>query len=378
MAIKTLEFSSLNIPFKRAFKHASAERTETQTLWIELHGENSLVGYGESCPREYVTAETVLSAQRFIYAHRAEWLQVITDVQQLRTWVAVHHREIDENPSAWAAVELAFLDFFAKQQNQSVELLLGLPELAGSFQYTAVLGDAAADQFVAQLLQYQQWQFQAFKIKLSGDYATDSAKISALRAAAIDPQQVRADANNLWSDADVAIAYLQRLDFPFAALEEPLTANDVNGCRKINRALGVRIILDESLLRLNQLVELNFDPECWIVNLRIAKMGGILRSLELITAIQLMGVGLIIGAHVGESSLLTRAALTLAQCFRSKLLAQEGAFGTHLLVSDVLDESLMFGVAGILDTARYRFPQQSGWGLAINVNQQWKCNSVRI
>jgi len=44
----------------------------------------------------------------------------------------------------------------------------------------------------------------------------------------------------------------------------------------------------------------------------------------------------IVGAHVGETSLLTRAALTVANSARDLLVAQEGAFGTHLLARDVV------------------------------------------
>ncbi len=60
---------------------------------------------------------------------------------------------------------------------------------------------------------------------------------------------------------------------------------------------------------------------------------------------------MIVGAQVGETSILTRAALTLASGYRTSLIAQEGAFGTHLLERDVIDPPLMFGVGGKLHTA---------------------------
>ena len=41
--------------------------------------------------------------------------------------------------------------------------------------------------------------------------------------------------------------------------------------------------------------------------------------------------------------MLTRAALTVANSARDILIAQEGAFGTHLLAHDVIDPPLMFG-----------------------------------
>ena len=58
------------------------------------------------------------------------------------------------------------------------------------------------------------------------------------------------------------------------AVEEPLTAGDLAGFERVSEECGVRIILDESLLRASQLDALS-HPERWIVNVRVSKMGGI-------------------------------------------------------------------------------------------------------
>ena len=58
MRIDSIEARPRAIPFKVAFKHASAERRETQSLWVEARSGDRL-GIGEGCPREYVTRETV-------------------------------------------------------------------------------------------------------------------------------------------------------------------------------------------------------------------------------------------------------------------------------------------------------------------------------
>ena len=58
--------------------------------------------------------------------------------------------------------------------------------------------------------------------------------------------------------------------------------------------------------------------------------------------------GKIIGAQVGETSLLTRAALALATAAGDLLAGQEGAFGTHLLSREICRPVLMFGPGGRL------------------------------
>jgi L-Ala-D/L-Glu epimerase len=370
MNIESINATQLSIPFVQAFKHAAAERSATQTLWVEVRTHDGLLSCGEGCPREYVTAEGLDTARAFVAAHRLEWQAQIHDVVGLRAWVNSHRADIDTNPAAWTAVELALLDALGREQDCSVEKLLGLPDLDGKFYYTAVVGDAATEVFRGQVARYRKVGFTRFKIKLAGNLEHDSEKVKALIAAGIDSGAVRADANNLWNDARLASDYLHALDYPFMAIEEPLRAGDHADLKKLalmmtDASLSTRIILDESLLRETQLQHFQDQPERWIVNLRISKMGGVLRSLQLVEAIRAAGLGLIIGAHVGETSVLTRAALIVAQRARDILIAQEGAFGTHLLSRDVVAEPLMFGAGGMLDSNATGIAGKSGLGLAI-------------
>ena len=92
----------------------------------------------------------------------------------------------------------------------------------------------------------------------------------------------------------------------------------------------------------------HFDIK-WIVNIRVSKMGGLIRSLEVLEAARNRGTHVVVGAQVGETSLLTRAALGVARQAGELLFAQEGAFGTLLLEKDVCQSPLMFGRGALLD-----------------------------
>ncbi len=357
----SIQARPLDIPFKLAFKHASASRGATQSLWVEACDSEGTVGHGEGCPREYVTGESLDGSLAFVAEHEDEWLRTLRDLGSLRHWVATHRDKIDRHPSAWTAVELALHDLLGKHSGQTVEALLDLPELSGQFRYTAVIGDSATPRFQAELARYRQAGFRDFKIKLSSESAHNRDKIAALNSAGIDPVRVRADANNLWREADRAISDLTELGFAFNAIEEPLGSNDYAGMANIAVKRNCAMIVDESLLRMEQLSALAPHPVHWIVNLRISKMGGLLRSLSLAQALRSAGLKMILGAHVGETSLLTRAALTVANTYRDILVAQEGAFGTHLLERDVVDPPIMFGAGGILDAVS--IPKSGGLGL---------------
>jgi L-alanine-DL-glutamate epimerase-like enolase superfamily enzyme len=361
--IEIIRGQSLTLPFKQSFAHASATRSATQTIWVTASG-GGIVGYGEGCPREYVTGESLASAQQFIATRADTWCNGIRDVEDLDRWVREHEREIDDNPAAWTAVELAILDFLGKAHGKSLESLLSLPPLRGRFFYTAVLGDAPASEFDAQLARYRLAGFHSFKIKLAGNAERDLAKVQSLRSARIAPESVRTDANNLWRDASIATAAVKSLDFPFFALEEPLSAGDYAGMARMAEVLDTKIIVDESMTRPSQLKDLPGAPDRWLANVRVSKMGGFLRSLQFLRAARDHGVSVIVGAHVGETSVLTRAGMATAAAAGDALVAQEGAFGTHLLERDVVTTPLMFGAGGMLDANVLALGALPCWGLA--------------
>ena len=363
MRLESLRSFELRIPFNTVFKHASPERAATQTIWIQVQSRGGITGFGEGCPREYVTGESLQTARKFVAAHLGEWLVMEWDLATLIHWTERCREEIDTNPAAWCAVELALLDLLGKTQMRSVESLLNLPEPAGSRTYTAVLGNSAPAQFTKQLSYYLKAGFRQFKFKLAGDPARDRAAVSAFLAAGVRPEAVRADANNFWPDSTTAIREVRALGFPFFALEEPLPVGDFDGMRAITRELGTKIILDESVIRADQLAGLGADAERWILNVRVSKMGGLLRTLEFLREARRHNLSVVVGAHVGESSLLTRAAFTTATAAGNSLVAQEGAFGTHLLARDVIAEPLMFGAGGALDLDALRLSRAPGFGL---------------
>jgi L-alanine-DL-glutamate epimerase-like enolase superfamily enzyme len=361
--IRSLGVKPLHIPFTVAFRHASAERSETSTLWAEATLDSGVIGRGESCPREYVTGESLDTVQAFFARHEAAIRDDIVDLSSLRRWMASMAHEIDTNPAAWCAIELAILDALAQHAQRTIEGFLSLPELHGEFRYTAVLGDAAPGTFQAAADQYRLFGFSDFKVKLSGDPERDRAKIATLRGLGMKSLRVRVDANNLWTNAAEAIRFLRSLDYPFFAVEEPLGPNQYDELGRMADDLGCRIILDESLLRVEQLKGLPDPASRWIVSVRVSKMGGLIRSLAVIEAARRAAVGIIVGAQVGETSLLTRAGLTAAHSAGAALVAQEGAFGTRLLAHDVCDPPLMFGQGGVLDTAVFPTLCRPGFGM---------------
>jgi len=353
MQLIDLKIESLEIPFKVAFEHSSASRSTTEAVLVTATTKNGKQGLGEGCPRSYVTGETVKSAQKFFSEHRTDFLN-ISSLSELQDWVNINVALIDKNPAAFCSIELALLHALSQENNTSLEGLLSLPELSGRFRYTGVLGSSKADVFSGQLKQYLKLGFTDLKIKLFGKPEVDQKNIETLKGIEANSIRVRFDANNLWKKPQDAIDYIQSLAYPVFAIEEPLKVGQYLDNVAISTKLDSKIILDESFTKKSDFSPIETTPNAWVINIRISKMGGVLRSLTIAKQAKKIGIPIIIGAQVGETSILTRAALTVANCFGDQLIAQEGAFGTHLLQKDIIEPPVMFGAGGWLDSARVR------------------------
>ena len=137
LSIDRFEFRELDIPFKTAFRHASAERTSTETVWIDAVASDGTVGSGESCPRPYVTGETTAPARAFALRHEASLRRAVKSIETLHAWMADHEEDIDANPAAWCALELALLDLIGKHAGVTVETLLSVRPLANAVSATS-------------------------------------------------------------------------------------------------------------------------------------------------------------------------------------------------------------------------------------------------
>lgn len=351
-------------PFQRVFMHSSATRACAHSLIVTLYDQDGTCGYGEGCPRVYVTNEECQNSFDYLSSIQNEILQ-IESLEKLKEYVETHRSQIDLTPAAWCAFELAFLDLLGKVNQLTVEQILGDAPIKDAFRYTAVLGIQELSSFSKSVMQYSKLGFDDFKLKVSGIVVDDAARVDILRNSfgqSSSKIRLRIDANNLWEDHKLANELISALSIKPWAIEEPLkNRSNFLSMQEIATENTTKIILDESLCNLETIELLPKEANCWIANVRISKCGGLMRSIELVEKLIESKIGLIIGAHVGETSILTRAAITLANRYRAVLLAQEGAFGSHLLSKDIVADPIMFSAAGRV-TAHRAF-EQPGLGL---------------
>ncbi|MDQ4129670.1 MAG: enolase, partial [Actinomycetota bacterium] len=260
--------------------------------------------------------------------------------------------------AARCALELATLDCALRASDVSVGALL--PPQRATVTYGGVVTATSLEAAVRRARQMKLVGLTDIKLKVGmGD---DVERVRAVREA-IGPQvSLRLDANGAWH-LDEALQVLRAVEpFQIAAVEQPLPRDAFDDLRALKRASPIPLMVDESLVTLDDAERLLGDEVVDMVNIRISKCGGLYRSMEIARQAAAAGVGVQVGSHVGETAILSATGRHLA-AWLPEVAFVEGSYGTLLLVEDVSAEPVHFGHRG-------RAPVLLGPGLGVEVVEE--------
>jgi len=256
-----------------SFSHASASRKKTSSVLVKIQ-RGRHVGFGEGCPRKYVTGETVEGAVEWIRRIRKS-ISSIATIDALKEWVLSNESIIFKNPSAWCAVETALIDLIGKERGRTVNELFETPATLSTQKVTAVISDGTIEFVESLMVKCLKFGFTDFKIKLTGMVEKDCVKTRLLRKYLTEECSVRVDFNNAFSSTDIDgfVRYLHKLNYRFSAIEEPFEPFAVCAMQQVAAKIDVPIILDESFLTFSDIEGLDGNDR-FIPNIRISKLGG--------------------------------------------------------------------------------------------------------
>ena len=109
--------------------------------------------------------------------------------------------------------------------------------------------------------------------------------------------------------------------------------------------LGMPVMLDESLCGWPDAVAAVEQGTADLLNVRLSKCGGIIPSLRIIALAQRSGLGVQLGCHPGETSLLSAAGRQVASRVDG-LRYVEGSYDRHILAANLTRHDLTFGYGG--------------------------------
>lgn len=379
LRIRQLEVLPLAVPMRLKFEHAAASRSVADPVVVQAMGATPyahFVGWGETLARAYVSGETPTTVLRDI---RELFVPLLSDFRPTNWAEALEF--IDALPTmdgdrivtaARAAIELALLDLSGRVFQRRVSEIAGWMGLGGfgapgcvaNASYSGVVVGKSKPK-LQWLLRVQRWYgLRDFKIKvatpgweerLEWTYRILRPALEGGRAT------LRADANGAWT-YDEATEHIPTLKlYGVSALEQPLSDQHDHELPRLRKDAPIDLIADESMVTVDDARRLIDAGAVRVLNIRLAKNGGIMPALRLAKLALQNGLDVQLGCLVGETSILSSAGIAFLECCPSARFV-EGAFGRFLLRADAVRRPIRFAQGG-------RIRPRPGFGLGIDVEE---------
>lgn len=183
--------------------------------------------------------------------------------------------------------------------------------------------------------------FDVLKIKTGVlDERAEVERFAAIRAAVGDGFDLRIDFNQ-GGRAERAIVLCRRLEeYSPTFIEQPVKAWDMDGLARVTAALDTPVMADESVMSLEQGFSLVARHAADMVSIKLAKLGGILRSKKLAGMCEAAAIPCYAGA-MWESGIGIAASLHFACSSPSVTYGSDFYTCTHLMTDDLIEEPLV-------------------------------------
>lgn len=311
-----------DLPLSTPFGIARGTSETSACVAVELTHEGT-TGYGAATPSPFY-GETAASVAETLPG----LLETVEDVGDHHAGQRIERllREVaPDQPAARSAVTIAVADVAARELGVPLYRQWGLdPERAPPTTYT--VGIDPPEQMAEKAAAAVKAGFGRLKIKLgTGD---DRARFDAVRAAAPEAE-LRVDANAAW-DAGEAIDAAGWLESGgVTMLEQPVSADDIDGLRRVTEATPMAVCADESCQTAADVPRV--ADACNVVNAKLVKCGGPRAARRLIHTAEAHRLSTMLGCMV-ESNASLAAAVHLAP-----LVDYADLDGALLLDSDPYD-----------------------------------------
>lgn len=210
--------------------------------------------------------------------------------------------------SAKAALEVALHDAWARAAERPLVELLGgsasatmRNDMTVSLEEPGTMAERAREAVAA--------GHEILKIKLGHDIAEDRERLAAV-VEATPSARLRLDANQGWlpDQAVEIITGFEKHGLPVELVEQPVAAGDVEGLARVTAAVSVPIMADEAVWSAADAHRLIEARACDLLNIKLAKTGGLRGAIEVAEAARRAGIDCMLGAMMEPRISITAAA----------------------------------------------------------------------
>jgi L-alanine-DL-glutamate epimerase-like enolase superfamily enzyme len=313
--IRSVRCRELAAPLHTPFVTALRRTDVLRSLLVEVTDGDGVTGVGEAAQVWQVTGESIASIRACIEGPLADRV-VGTDPGDLVETLRRMSSAVHGNPTAKAAVDIALHDLSAHRLGIPLVRLLGGSSLRMPTDVT--VSASGADLLAATAAARVADGFTVLKLKVGTDPDGDVARVLAVRAAVGPAAILRLDANQGWTPR-AAVRVISRLEESGAdveLVEQPVAAADLDGLRWVTDHVETDILADESVFGVRDLIAVLQRRAADMVNVKLAKAGGLRPARTLLELADAHGVGTLVGTMM-EGPVGVGAAASLAAAHRT-------------------------------------------------------------
>jgi L-Ala-D/L-Glu epimerase len=309
-AVRTHRISApLHTPFVTALRRA----TTVETLVVEVVDAEGRSGFGEAPQVWQVTGASVAGSEACV---REVLGPLLTgrDPGDLNARLGEIQRAVAGNEAAKAAADTALHDLAARRLGIPLAGLLGGTATRVPTDVTLSAGEAGA--LTAAARDRVAEGFAVLKLKVGLDAAGDLSRVRAVRAAAGPQARIRLDANQGWTPREAVrvIRGIEDAGLDVELVEQPVPAWDLDGLAWVSERVSVPILADEAVSGVRDLVEVIRRRAADMVNVKLAKCGGLGPARTLLELATAHGMGTVVGSMM-ESQVGIGAAASLVAAY---------------------------------------------------------------
>ena len=278
--IISLKTSVIKIPLKRTFTTAVRSTNHIDTIIIKLTLDNGTVGFGAAPATTAITGDTI-QGMDFIINELFAPVIIGSDLADYEQVLKLAFSRASFNTGAKMAIDLAFHDLLAKQQKVSVAKYLGAK--TNTLETDVSISCGTIPETIANIRDGVEAGFSAIKVKTGADFTRDLALLQHLEKEFTTVTKFRFDANQGWSEKQAMqfIEELNKYSINTELVEQPVKSYDVNGMRNITQFSNIPILADESIFSVADAERLINEKACNMLNIKLAKTGGILEAKKI-------------------------------------------------------------------------------------------------
>ncbi|MFB9239025.1 mandelate racemase/muconate lactonizing enzyme family protein [Plantactinospora siamensis] len=313
MTITAVRTHRLSAPLHTPFVTALRRTTTVETLVVELVDGDGRSGFGEAPQVWQVTGASIAGAEACVAEQLGPRLTG-RDPDDLMARCAEVRRAVAGNEAAKAAVDTALHDLAARRLGVPLVRLLGGTRLRVPTDVTLSAGDAP--ELAATAKQRVTDGFPVLKLKVGTDAAGDLDRVRAVRSAVGAAARIRLDANQGWSPREAVrvIRGIEDAGLDVELVEQPVRRRDVEGLAWVSDRVDTPILADEAVFDVADLIEVIRRRAADMVNVKLAKCGGLGAARTLLELARAQDMGTVVGSMM-ESQVGLGAAASLAAAY---------------------------------------------------------------